>query len=698
MNRMIFFRELRSAAAQEAGGLLLILILFLAIERWGVYSGQALEQIRPGIDASLLAIVALWGFATGARCFPEDLKRRRFLYLYSLPLSRSRLWISLVAGRLTAGLLSLAALLLLRPSILQEIRDVREDISLALPWFLALYFVLLTAGLCFSQVFQRTLIIYLTGYPAVLFLLFQVLGYLNDGVPRNRFWQSSSNLVWLSTGSFLLFLGLSWRFFVIGESGIRRRTLINQVSLAMILSGALVAVGVTSRLLPLEGSWLQIIPRSHSELSFPSHLSRHVSAGGRYLAVAERLAERPAYSRIYIIETATGRVVGTRRWRGLEWVGWSGQGEILQVVISPTPIHDPWAVRKPEAAWIRLDPSGRELSRRRLGVFLNARSLADGATLLLDRQGTEARLLRLEGDGRAILLVRVSSLETPRIASLRKHGALFTNTAKLWSSTWHIEGLSARELDSPPWPFLKLAGDDLLEKEVMHLFGSPKRGLSILAPAHGDYLILNRAASVFALGRQGQTVSFLMRRRGSSGWVQLSAGFPSDRFIEDVRWRHSSGWGLTRSDYRNIQADQGPSISFLDGLALYLPTGGADGRISLYDGSLDREIPLPACQQGRVTFPEMISAHDELSWLLRFRCLVRSPFGVQAEFRSFYYVPGSGQPKNLSASNRALGEEPIFLAYLDERTAIWSPGRGETWKILRDGQIRTLWPPQAPLD
>lgn len=705
--RAIFVREFRSAALQESGSLLLILSLFLVIERWKVSSGQVLEQIRPAMDAALLAVVALWGFATGARCFSEALKRRRFLYLYSLPLSRNRLWSALAAGRLTAGLVSLAVLFLVRPSLLQGIRAAREDISLALPWLLALYFVLLAAGLCFSQVFQRTTTACLVGYPAALILLLQALGYLFDGVPPARLWQSSANLVWLSAGALLLLLLLSWGFFVIGENAVRRRSLLNQISLAMILSGTLMTVGAASRLAWPEGPWLQTPPRYDPDsASFPTYKSRPVSAGGRYLAVVERLYERPGYSRLHVIETATGRILETRRWRGLRWAGWSGQREVLQVVISPTAFHDPWAVREPEATWIRLEPSGRELSRRRLGVFVDA-SFADGATLLLDRQKTEGRLLRLEGNGRTILLARVSSPENAQISSLRRQGALLASMKEPWNA-WHIVGPSARELRRPDAaPSINLiSGDfamfssentrhDFKSENLKHFLFGPLPGrwdsYRFVDPSPNDYLVLGPTVSAFALSRHNQALSLWVRRLGSSGWIRLSRGLSLDANKKEEERRGSE---ITRRPIlRHIQVDQKPSISFLDRLALYLPMGGADGRAAIYDGALDREIPLPTCRQGKAALPELISARDERTWLLRFRCIVPSPLGVKIEFRHFYYLPGSGQPQDLSALDREIGEEPILLAYLDERTAIWRPEEGETWKILRDGQIRTLWPP-----
>lgn len=139
-------------------------------------------------------------------------------------------------------------------------------------------------------------------------------------------------------------------------------------------------------------------------------------------------------------------------------------------------------------------------------------------------------------------------------------------------------------------------------------------------------------------------------------------------------------------------------LSLPDKLALYLPIGESGTRAHLYDGALDREIPLPACSSGQAATPELIPTHNSPAFLIRHQCRHVGASGPVLQLRHFYYLPGSGSPKALSILDQILDSNPILLAYLDERTAIWRPEKGETWKILRDGQVRTLWPPQTPID
>lgn len=136
-------------------------------------------------------------------------------------------------------------------------------------------------------------------------------------------------------------------------------------------------------------------------------------------------------------------------------------------------------------------------------------------------------------------------------------------------------------------------------------------------------------------------------------------------------------------------------VSLPDRLALYLPAGGSGTRVHLYDGSLGQDIPLPACSNGMASALELIPTRNSLALLIRYQCRdVGAPGSQTLERRHFYYLPGSGSPKARSDLDQVLDGRPILLAYLGEQTAIWRLEKGETWKILQGGQIRTLWPTQ----
>jgi len=131
-------------------------------------------------------------------------------------------------------------------------------------------------------------------------------------------------------------------------------------------------------------------------------------------------------------------------------------------------------------------------------------------------------------------------------------------------------------------------------------------------------------------------------------------------------------------------------------VGLYLPVRGLDGRATLNDGALDHEISLPGCERGPSAVPELKAAPSSDHLLVRFKCRTATTSAqTTGSYRHFSYVPGSGSVKPLPGLDPVLDDRAIRLAYLDEQTAIWRPEKGETWKILRDGQVRTLWPPRS---
>jgi hypothetical protein len=166
-------------------------------------------------------------------------------------------------------------------------------------------------------------------------------------------------------------------------------------------------------------------------------------------------------------------------------------------------------------------------------------------------------------------------------------------------------------------------------------------------------------------------------------------------FLREIEARSGQRLRKTIGKDRLIERPIFGGVSLPEKLALYLPTGGSEARIHLYDGSLGREIPLPSCPAGPAKNQELVPTRNSPAFLIRYQCRHVGASGQALQPRHFYYFPGSGSPKALPALDRVLDGKPILLAYLDEQTAIWRPEKGETWKILRDGQVRTLWPPRS---
>jgi hypothetical protein len=212
-----------------------------------------------------------------------------------------------------------------------------------------------------------------------------------------------------------------------------------------------------------------------------------------------------------------------------------------------------------------------------------------------------------------------------------------------------------------------------------------------------------QARSLYLWGSQGALVTqnssstTQVVRLVRSGTVQAAVGL--DRFLEpylsflfEIEAKSGQKLLKTSSKDRLIEKPIFGGVSLPDKLAVYRPIGGSGNRLHLYDGSLGREIPLPVCPGGPATTPELIPTRNSPAFLIRYQCRHVGASGQALQFCHFYYFPGSGSPKALPALDQVSDGKPILLAWLDEQTAIWRPEKGETWKILRDGQIRTLWP------
>ena len=645
--KAIFVRELRAGFLPDAVILLLALATFAVVERAMVVGGELSEEARQGIDLALFGSAAVLSFASGARTFPRELKVRRLLSLYTFPISRGALWCALVGGRFTGTAAALVGLLLIRPSILSTLADPAVG---AMAPLLTLVPVLFAAGLCFALTFEHTVLVYLIGYPVTIYSVVQALGLANAGAPS---WRPSGFVVWLWTPAlasiFLVFLALSWWFFQLGDFTVRRRSLARQALLAIFLLGSLGLTGaVTHRLLLADrsGQWMH-----RPVLSAPwlSYQERSASPGGRYLVIAERPMGRSDIARLSVVETATGRVITTQIWHDLRWASWSGKEQVLHLLALDHWAPEPWrTLLAPQPAWIRLSPEGKELSRFRLGNIRAVAFLPDGTDLITHDIHSKIQLLCLQSQPTPLVLGEIPwSKEWQPISPLSycRKGTVFGAIG----SMWRVENRGPRKLSS----------------SESQGFGPPAQ-IGLRWP------------------KDVTTISLWTRSLNSLNWVQRARDLtPIAPVVRDFR-------SLAPV---HVRKGQRPSISFPEGLAAYLPEGGGgDGLASLYDGALDREIPLPACVGGRAVSPELIAAQSGPAFLVRFQCRVPASLREKIRFRHFYYLPGSGTVKPLPALDRMMTEEKISLAYLAETSAIWRSEGRETWMTLRDGKLRTLWP------
>lgn len=242
------------------------------------------------------------------------------------------------------------------------------------------------------------------------------------------------------------------------------------------------------------------------------------------------------------------------------------------------------------------------------------------------------------------------------------------------------------------------SGPDLLVEEN----GGNIRLISLLEPEHAPVLIEMVQPGTWSITptRQGILV------QAEKTWHVADGAARELRADEREAWLQSMASRETELRRKARLLASGSSAedpllewrAFMvqDDIVLYLPAGGAGGRAALYDGTLDREIPLPGCNRGRSAAPGLISTLSGPAFLASFDCRIDTASGPKTiRSRHYFYLPGSGSAKPLPGLDPVLENRFIRLAWLDERTAIWRPEKGETWKILQNGHARTLWPTQS---
>lgn len=294
MNRTIFFRELRVGLLQELVSVGILLGLS-ALGGWvaaAVY-GLPVREMAEDLLLFLIVLAALLAFSSGARTFTAESQRRQEMFFFTLPISRSTLWLSLIAGRLIAALPVPAVLVLANALLYDGLPGLRHLGFAGMAVFLALF----ASGACLSLFFRRDTVVYLAG-PLITFpVVAQVLAFAAWGFSGGSMLQeglSALSVGFLATA----FLGLSWFFFQRGEVQARTRQLANATFLGVTLAVILLLLGAGMQnpvLEKLAGPWTQYPDSPAFSPPLEIKMARLVSPDGRYLAVAEALSQRPGF-------------------------------------------------------------------------------------------------------------------------------------------------------------------------------------------------------------------------------------------------------------------------------------------------------------------------------------------------------------------------------------------------------------------
>src|SRR4051794_30594588 len=179
MRRALFFREFRSALVPNLVTVGTILATLIAVEYfYGLRLGKVEEKdVRGFIDLVLVIGLVVSGCISGERCFPSELKESRMLFLSSLPISRTGVWLCIVSARLLAGLATLTLTLALRRPLLGPLFESQraQPIGLLIGWFFFAYVLFFSMGALFALLFRRTLFSYIAGSLALGILLSETL-------------------------------------------------------------------------------------------------------------------------------------------------------------------------------------------------------------------------------------------------------------------------------------------------------------------------------------------------------------------------------------------------------------------------------------------------------------------------------------------------------------------------------------------
>jgi hypothetical protein len=709
MRRALFAREFRTALVPNlvtVGAILGTLVVLAKL--LGPKLGKA-EDLRVFTDVGLLACLVVSGFISGERCFPTELKESRLLFLSSLPISHSWIWLTIVSARLLAALASMALVFAIRqPRLIFEESKVllQLDMGLGAAMLFLGYALFFSVGALFALLFRRTLFSYAVGFPVLGLLLIETLFSCSYSIwlpnilllsqsPRTfDGWRPPPFLMaFLSLLLVSLFL-LSWRLFVRGEIGNPKRRIGNQILFAMaaaVYLGFVFSVAASPRL-----AWIGSTSGSdENRIAQDRPLPYGVSPDGRYLFAFESVDRRPFMVRVSIVDTGSGRIIGRSFYGGAGWGYWSEHGDVLNLLVLNNSPLDRWGYLVPGTVdFIRISPEAREVSRLRFKGVEDVTTLAEGRALVVLRDGNLGKILLLDGaSGRSSELAR-APLDGQLIVNDDGESALvFFDNILLRRRAWAIDSL-AREvrvprlsLKTPYFIFGESFGSPAeAQKTLLQRFGQPSthggalvRG-SLLLPDPRRALILTQPPGLYFLEERVPASRVVL-------WARSTA--PEGR------------WGKLPDLAPQLSPlfEQGVQESFIDfasGVGAFLTLDGDASRFLVYDPRFG-VIESEGCAPKDKLFLDLNRVRGLKGLLVRVLCADKaSP--SRSQTRYFEYLPGSGKMLAI----KTVATWPIISwpeLYLDERgreiyVSYGESRRYEIWRSSPGTKDLRLWPPR----
>jgi hypothetical protein len=702
MRRALFAREFRSALLPNLVTVGAILATLVILERiYGLRLGKA-GDIREFTDLALLVGLVVSGFISGERCFPGELKESRMLFLSSLPISRSWVWLSIISARLLAALISVVlAIALRRPFlVLPAYTLLQIDTALVIGLVLFTYLLFFSAGTLFALLFRRTLFSYVAGFLGLGFLLTETffpcsypttfpLTLFTDltGVPGSL--PSPFILAFLSLLLASSLLG-SWWLFIRGEIGNSKQRTRSQLLFGITAAAylcVLFCIMDNPRLASVGSHW---IAKSPLPSTVDYGIPYSVSPDGRYLAVSESSNDRPFLFRVNVVDTQTGHILGRSFFEGVSWVYWSSSGDILNLVALNNSPLDRWGYLAPATVdWIRLSPDTREISRRRLQGAEELAILAGGRCLAIREEGDQGRIDLLDGtSGRSSEIARAPLDGSVKVTVDGPAALVYFNNVLLPSRAWIVDSMAhevriPRSVPETQWVLFgevarspSEARNAILRRFAPPLTpgGAPVQGNLILPP---EYYLW-----IFNTGPDAKGLYF--SEENTSGTTSLWAR-PT---APEGRWEK-----LPELAPKLLHPDRyGFQLSFL----IYFPSGVAallskedDGSFFVYDPRVGVIHRAGSCPQGNKTSLTLSRVAGLRGLLIKLSCTDSS---FQGQTHYFEYVPGS---RDLRAI-KTVATRPDFMSmshlYLDERGAdVWVTFDEDIWSSALGRKDLLLW-------
>ncbi len=711
-------------------------LIFLGSIRVTLLIGEQFRSVlRPDLPAASLAfdsvalvLLVASGYFSGLAAFSQDFKQKYMFFLQALPLSKSALWWTLLLANLSAALLSLGVALLwtelgAKPLLLG----------------LLIHLVLFCAGSGYALLFRNLSVIAAVGAFATLATLAVTVLLLisfvsdplfsrNELVPRSG--MSGGQPAWIPGLSelqpdlvyflfcmlalLLLYVFLSYRFFVAGEFYILKVRLKNAGLLLACHLGIFVVLAVAQDFSTFVASDPM---EARCPWGAPFDACTAVSPRGDRLAVVERSRRHPQFARVSIVDVKTGKLSGRIRLRGVREIGWSSTGESLIVDLADdAPLARCSYLLPPSDSLAWVSPDGREMSRTRFRFSrILIESFAAGNRLLVvTKSGGRGYVLSIDPSTRKIAHLGSAPLDgqVEIQKTVDRHLVFFHNT-QAPPKAWMIAS-EGREL--PFASSTKREGDWYVLNGVV--YPSPQSARDQIAGLFPFTAVATQPAASAAIGRLQLANAALLRGYILPSRSGYDANYFDDSgsvfFFRPVRQPKAaedwSGelwtWHRKRQSWTRL-AEGIPSppkarrfflydflsVAPMEGLAAYCVSRGKSTECYLYDAKIGSALSLGSLPMGR-TSVRLTWVGDTASFLINLFQTSESagPFDPRSPYRVFRYVPGSGVVVPLTA------EFPSLFSPLHVDGAgnlIFRTQEGLSW-MSASGEQHQLWPIVSP--